>query len=186
MDHAGAVSEWLARNRDEVDRVVQEAIDSLEQDTPLRVPRSEADRRNDFALWLSRYHERLVPRITDEIQQRLSARVSTPVPAEVLQKVVDDQVWPEVERFLRWYAIRGQAAGWVTRHMGDATTIGAPEPHPAGWRVPLGVAGYGDDLGQVVLDRDGNIVASLTSTANELREAMGGCARSAPATAARQ
>lgn len=74
----------------------------------------------------------------------------------------------EVQR----YAIFGAVAAWIGRYMGDATTIGVPERHGEQWRVPIGVRGYGDNLGQIVLNAEGEVVPGLTTSRSEILEAI--------------
>ncbi len=127
-------------------------------DATVRMPRTEAARRNALEGWLA------------EQQAKLRANFEHAHPSAAA--LFDPLIWPEVEPEVRRYAIFGFAAAWVGRHLGDATTIGTPTLGSYQWRVPLGVNGYRDDLGQIVLTLDGDVIAELTTTRSELLEAI--------------
>jgi hypothetical protein len=186
MDSGTVVTQWVDENRAAIEKCVQRAIEALEGDTPLRVPRTEAERRHGFAEWLARYRARLGPLIQAELQSQcpsLPAQLKQP---DACEAVVRDVLWPEVERFLKRYAARGLAAEWVSHHMGDATTMAWPEPLDDGWLVRLGVAGHGENLGQLVLDADGRVIPHRTTSRQEILEAISGGSRPRAEAATRQ
>lgn len=165
-----------------LERCVQRCIDFIKTDTSRRVPRAEADRANAFERWLDRYQRRLDPVIEAEARQEFPDLFGQEERTVEATALLHDRIWPGVADFLREYAVRGQAAAWVGRHMGDATTIGWPERIGDRWRVALGVMGYGEDLGQVILDSDGNILPDETTTREQVLEVIGGRTRSPAAT----
>lgn len=61
-----------------------------------------------------------------------------------------------------------QAIAWGRKNIGDAGLYGQPQSDGCFWRVALGVAGYGENMGQIMLDMDGNIVPEQTTTREEL------------------
>ena len=76
--------------------------------------------------------------------------------------------------FLRSYALRYQAGIWGRRRFGDATIYGAPVREGSIWIVPLSVARYGNNLGQIALDDDGNVIEDQSSTQAQLSEKIRG------------
>ena len=164
-----------------VQRAIEMALYAAQHDRTLRVPRSDEDRANGFANWLARKRQQHEPMMQAAIAEAF-AHVA-PLDESALRKYVDCCVWPEVEFWLHHHwALRAQASAWSSRHYRDSTTIGMPEAQGDMWRIPLGVYQCGDDFGQVMLDRDGNVIEHLTSTEKELAEKA--CDKRLPATAA--
>jgi hypothetical protein len=173
-DHIEILTKWAAENQPAIGRCIQSAMEALTDDASIRPPRTEAERRNSFAVWLAGCRNRIGPAIEAELWRQF------PVLIEKLgdpEAIMEQIVWPQVEEDLRRWAIRAQAAAWVSRHMGDLTTIGRPERVDIHWRVPLGIEGYGDNLGQVVLDTDGTVIPELTTTRDEMLEKISGRSR---------
>jgi hypothetical protein len=168
------VTEFFAEpgNQARLRRLVQRAVERVHQDTSLRVPRSEADQRDAFAEWLAGHRARLGLSVQAEFRlefPEIDAHFKNP---ELVREVVEQQVWPQVEQFLRAYAIRGQAAAWVSKHIGGAAVIGIAEPVGDRWRVPLSAPGQAEDLGQIVLDPDGTVIVSESTTRDQLLEQL--------------
>jgi hypothetical protein len=177
---------WPGEHWAEIERMLQGVIERTRSETPLRLPRGEAERRNRFAAWLDHYRQRWLPALGGEIRPRQPALLVEGEDEAAVQRFLEEEVWPEVEEFLRRFAVRGLAAAWVTGRLGDGLTLGWPEPSGDGWRVRLADSRSGQQLGQVVLDMEGNILTDRTTTRESILETSDGSARPAPATAARQ
>ena len=52
---------WPGEHRDDLERMLQGVIERTRSETPLRLPRREAERRNRFAVWLDHYRQRWLP-----------------------------------------------------------------------------------------------------------------------------
>lgn len=147
-----------------VDQLLPAALQLVESDTVLRVPRTDEECRDRFAEWLSTHRARLAPTIRQLIDRAVPAQGHDAA-------AVEEAVWSRLSPVLLDFAVRGRAVQWVSRHLGDATTIGWSERTEEGWRIPLGVRGHGENLGQMVLDPDGRVVEALTSTRSCVRDA---------------
>ena len=150
-----------------VQRAIEIALYAAQHDRTLRVPRSDEDRANGFADWLARKRRQHEPMMQAAVTGAFANGAD--LNEMTHQKYVDCCVWPAIELWLHHHwALRAQASWWVSYHYGGRITIGMPEPQGDMWRIPLGVYQYGDDFGQVMLDRDGNVIEHLTSTPDEL------------------
>lgn len=170
MDNAEIVAAWVAENRPLIDGWISEASRRFWEDASVRVPRTEAERRNGMEAWLEQRRLRLGAALQDEFPHLFPSLAQT-LPASFITSVFDELVWPKVKPEIQRYAMSGFAAAWIGRHMGDATILGTPERDGQHWCVPLGVSGYGDDLGQIVLNLDGEVIPELTTTRRDLLEA---------------
>lgn len=150
-------------------RCIEIALDVVKSDFALRVPRTEEERHNGFAAWLAKWRGKLEPAILSAVCKEVPAFCITEHPGRTAD-LFAQAIWPAVENYLVRYAILGHASSWKSHNMGDATTMHWPEPHGDYWRVTLGVWRYGDNLGQIVLDRDGNVLPHLTTTREQLLE----------------
>ena len=167
MDLQEKPQEWIEANRPEIDKCVEHLYAYLDADPSMRLPRSEEDRKNGFEQWLNSYRQKIAPVMESEIRQTFPHLAAKSRSKEV-EVLIEREIWPKVEADLRSYALRGVASAWISRHMGDATTIGQPEWEGSCWRVPIGVNKYGDNLGQIVIDRDGNMIPDLTTTREQM------------------
>lgn len=165
MSHAEALPDWAEIHANELRHSIEAALDTVKADVSLRVPRTEAERQNAFAGWLAEQRVKYEAAMQSAVRSEFAALAEDSV-----GNIVTAYVWPEVEAFLRSFVLRYQAGVWVCKYMGDATTIGLPEPDGDYWRIPLGIAKYGENLGQIVLDADGNVILHLTSTRQQLSE----------------
>jgi hypothetical protein len=156
-------------------------VQAFDDEASIRVPRGEDLRRNEFALWLSGLREMLRAALTAAVAQEL---VGTPPGSEIRTRLAE-RVWAAAAEEFRQWAVRGMAAGWTSRNLVIGSLLGVPERIAGGWRVPLGVPGYGPDLGQVTLDEDGNVLNELTTSRDELRRLIDASAGTAAPTAAR-
>jgi hypothetical protein len=158
---------WLEEHRTALERIARRAVELYANDPRIRVPRSPADRLNAFEAWLRFHREQLPPVIYDEVRSELAGLKSLGS-TDPVAEAVDRIIWPEVESFLRSYAIRGHAAAWLSHKYRDTTTLGMPEPIGGRWRVPLGFLGVEGVLGEIVLEADGTIVEELTTSPEAL------------------
>lgn len=174
-----ALCEYFAEPEHQLQRqrALEAAVAAIVNEVGLQVPRSEAERRNAFADWLAEQHDRLRPLLQAEWQKAFPELADADALGECL--------WSDVANWLRVYALRGQAAKWISHNMGNATTLGLPQRTETGWRIPIGVSGYGEELGQIVLDADGNVLLEQTTTHQHILEQIRGRKFSAPATTAR-
>lgn len=163
--------EWLAepQTKEGLRRCAVNALAAINAELSLRVPKTEQERQNAFAFWLEGY------RVKIGLEGQKQFAIEFPgifqnLSEDTIRDVVDELVWPDVESFLRSYAIRYQAGLWGRRHFGDATIYGVPVRDEDTWIVPLSVARYGNNLGRIVLDADGNVIEDLSSTRVQLLE----------------
>ena len=164
-----ALPDVPAAHQAAVQRAIESALYAAQHDRTLRVPRSEEDRANGFAGWLARKRRQHEPMMQTAIAEAF-ANVA-PLDDMTAQKYMDCCVWPAVEFWLlHHWALRAQASSWSSRHYRDSTTIGMPEAQGAMWRIPLGVYQCGENLGQIMLDCNGNVIEHLTSTLAKLTE----------------
>ncbi|HZT43912.1 MAG TPA: hypothetical protein VFA07_17225 [Chthonomonadaceae bacterium] len=169
------VDEFFAEpeNKEKFNKCIQRAILSVMEDVSIRIPRTESERQNEFEHWLAAYREKLGPAMEEAFRIEFpSLYKHKQLRPQTIRQTVEEHLWPLIEDELRSYAIRGVASAWVSKHMGDATTIGLPQREGSYWRVPLGVNKYGENLGQVVLDADGNVITDLTTTRKQLLEVI--------------
>jgi hypothetical protein len=167
------VDEWLAEDetRRKMRICADRAIEIIENDASLRVPRMENERRQAFAAWIIAYKQKLGPAMQEQFRQQFPGISEKLNKSNIIDTLVDDNVWPLVEPTLKEYAVRGLASDWVRQHLGDAVLTGSPEFHNDRWDVPLTLSGMGENLGRVSLDRDGNILPDLTSSRDALLKA---------------
>ena len=179
MDKTKVVNDWIADNRIFIDNWTTTALQRFWNDTSVRVPRTLSERADGLAVWLEGF--RLKMRLEFEVGFRHQfPSMSNRLPENYIAGVFDQNVWPEIKPDVQRYAMYGFAAAWVGRHLGDATTIGVPVWNGRYWHVPLGLEGYGDDLGQITLDPDGEVLAELTTTRTGLLGAIRSEATSEP------
>lgn len=165
------VSAWIEENRVPLRQWTNEAVRIFSEDASVRLPRTESERRNGMEEWLEQRRIKLAAALHEEFPRYFPSQVPHLLPSFVTS-VFDELVWPQVKPEVQRYAIFGFAAAWVGRYMGDATTIGTPRRDGQQWCVPIGVKGYGDDLGQVMLNLDGEIIPEVTTTHGDLLEAI--------------
>ena len=155
----------------EIQQAVAIAIAVVETSPLLRPPRMVEQRTDAFAAWLEEWRNKFAPFIASALRCE-AAEVFADMPDSVLAEVVAQHVWPELIPYLQSIAIDYQAGEWGRRHFGDATMYYKPIQEGSTWRVPIGVLGKGENLGQIVLDVDGNVIESLTSTKAQLLEKL--------------
>lgn len=151
---------------------IQQAIAKLKSDTSLRIPRTEEERRGAFSAWLSSWQLKLGPELQEQVRQQFPGIAQNFKDPDLIKSIVENEIWPDVEAVLRSYAVRGLASDWVRSHMGDAVLVGNPDFHDDAWNVPLAVAGAGERLGYVALDKSGNVIEPLTSSRDTLLRAI--------------
>lgn len=171
MDNAEISAAWVAENRPEIDRWISEAMRRFLEDASVRLPRTEAERRNGMEAWLERQRLQLGASLQEAFLHQFPSLVQS-LSLSFITSVFDELVWPQVKPEVQRYAIFGFASAWIGRHMGDATTVGTPKRDGRQWCVPLGVSGHGSDLGQIVLNLDGEVIPELTTTRRDLLEAI--------------
>ena len=162
-----------AAHRAAVQRAVEIALEVVKRDRPLNFPRSAGDRANGFAAWLEWIEEKRAKH--EPIMRAAIAEAfadAAPLDEMAAQKYVDCCVWPAVEFWLHDIAIRYYAGAWARTHYGDAIGTYPMEPNGELWRVPLGIRGYADLLGQIMLDHKGNVIENLTTTRQEIQEIL--------------
>lgn len=171
MGNSEIAGTWVAENRVVFDQWIGEATRLFWEDASVRLPRTEAERRNGMERWLEQRRLKLGAALQEEFPHRFPSLAQHLSPS-FITSVFNELVWPEVKPEVQRYAIFGFAAAWVGRHMGDATTLSTPRRDGQQWCVPIGVKGYGDDLGRIMLNLDGEIIPELTTTHGDLLEAI--------------
>lgn len=179
MDNTKIVSDWIAENRFFIDNWTTTALQQFWNDTSVRVPRTLSERANGLAIWLEGFRLKMRSEFELGFRHQFSSMANR-LPENYIAEVFDYNVWPKIKLDVQQYAMYGFAAAWIGRHLGDATTIGAPVWDGQLWRIPVGIKGYGDNLGQITLDADGEVVAELTATRINLLEAICSEATSEP------
>ncbi len=168
--------EWLAepQTKEGLQRCAVNALAVINANLALRVPKTEQERQNAFSIWLEGYRDK----IGLEVQKQFAVEfpgIFQNLSEDTIRTTIDELVWPNVESFLRSYAIRYQAGLWGRRRFGDATIYGEPSRDGNTWVVPLSVARYGNNLGRIVLDADGNVIENLSTTPMQLLESIDDC-----------
>ena len=153
-----------------VQRAIEIALEAVKRDYSLRPPRSDEDRANGFADWLTRQRQKQEPMMREAVSATFAD--DAPLDEATTQRYIECCVWPEVEEWLEDYALGYYAGAWVRGHYGDAIYTSPSERFGALWRVPLGVNGYGKNMGQIVLDNEGNVIEDLTTTRLEILEKL--------------
>lgn len=185
MDNAMIVKTWIAEDQPDFDRWIKSATEQFWSDTSVRLPRTPAERENNMAVWLDNCRAKLSLALDNEFRQCFPS-LAAQVDPGLIRQMFNEHVWPNVEPTVRRYALRGLAATWVGGHVGDATTVGWPEPEGPLWRVPLRVRDHGENMGQVMLNADGDVLPNLTTTRDQILEELRGRRFPAVAAAARQ
>ena len=168
------LQDWLEQpeTQEKLRSCVQAAVERIEADTSLRVPRTEEERGGAFAAWLHSYQKKIGPEMQEQFRQQFPGIAQSLRDPDTIKSIVEEQIWPDVAATLISYAVRGLASDWVRRNIGDAVLVGMPHFSDRAWNVPLAVIDVGENLGHVVMDTDGNIIARLTSSREALREAI--------------
>ena len=179
MNNKTIVEEWIAENRIFIDNWTTTALQQFWNDTSVRVPRTLSERADGLAVWLEGFRLKMRSEFEKGFRHQF-ASMSNHLPPSYVAEVFDQNVWPEIKPDVHRYAMYGFAAAWAGRYLGDATTIGAPVWDGQLWHVPLGIKGHGDNLGQIVLDADGEVIAEQTTTRISLLEAIRSEATSVP------
>lgn len=184
MGSSEIVTTWVAENRGVFNQWIGEATRLFWEDASVRLPRTEAERQNGMEAWLEQRRLKLGAALQEEFPRQFPS-LAQHLSSSFITSVFDGLVWPEVKPEIQRYAISGFAAAWVGRHMGDATTLGTPKRDGQQWCVPIGVRGYSNDLGQIVLNLDGEVIPEVTTTRSDLLEALREPSLLSLATAAR-
>ena len=153
----------------EIQQAISIANTVIETNPLLRPPRMVEQRTNAFAAWLEEWRSKFAPFIASALRCE-AADVFADMPDSILAEVIARQIWPGVVPLLQSCALTYQAAEWGRKHLGDATTYYDPIQEGSNWRVPIGNVSKSDPMGQIVLDADGNVIESLTSTRAQLLE----------------
>ncbi len=184
MGNKEIAESWIAENRLFVDDWTAAALEGFWNDTSVRVPRTVEERRDGLKVWLEHFSLKMRVSFEQEFQSRFGS-LSALLPETYIADVFDQNVWPQIRPDIQQYAIHGLAAAWVTGNMGDATTMNRPEQKNNRWHVPIGIRGYGDKLGEIVLTQDGDVLENMTTSRKQLLEAARGVQSHSVATAAR-
>jgi hypothetical protein len=170
--------------QDAIQRSIESALAAIQSDVSLTVPRNEEERHNAFADWLTAKRRQYEAVMQQAVREALASQDSLTRREE--QRLIEQCVWPQMRGWLHSYALRGQAAAYVIQYLGDALTIGEPEHRGEYWHIPLGLREFQEPLGFVVLDENGTVNPSLTSTRDELLARADDLALSVAATSAGQ
>jgi len=182
MSAAKILTDLNSKVSPDIDGCIEDALQIVQTDVTLRPPKTANERQNGFAAWLAKEQAKFWPAIEQAIAQRLSV-----VPAsDIVQQVYVQQVQVEVEKLLRTFALRYYAGLWVSKRMGDAVFLQAPEPQGDYWCVSLGVVNYQESVGQVILDSEGHIIEEQSTTRQQLLERLHGQPFSPSETTARK
>lgn len=149
------------------------AIGILHNDMTLRVPRSHDLRANKFAAWREAWRDRLGTAMQEEFFRQFPS-IASHLSEDTIKHVVVEFVWPQIEDELMAFALQGLARTWVRQHMGDLTTIGQPSLIRGQWVIPLGIQDDGSELGQIVLDCEGNILEKRSSSRKDILAKING------------
>src|SRR5689334_1633817 len=119
---AEAVPTWASEHQAEIARCIEIALTVVPSDTALRVPRTEEERQNAFAAWLTKWRAHYEPMIRVALEREYPTFVQT-LDNVQFNKFFEEHIWPQIEHQLRSYAILYQAGAWVRKGMGDAVTL---------------------------------------------------------------
>ena len=158
--------------RASVRRAIEIAVNAVYQDRPFTIPQSQEERANGFTAWIAQKRQRLEPKMRAALAEAFAD--VAPLDETTAQKYLECCVWPEVEFWLQDFAIRYHAGIWKQKHYGDGTYMMPIERFGDYWRIPIGVNGYGRNLGQIIVDNEGNVIEKLTTTRQEILEQLHG------------
>jgi hypothetical protein len=157
---------------DKIERTLWEAAGAFGNEIPLIAPRSEIERANQFDVWLTEYQTRflqhLAALLSKEFDSVLEASIDWNVEAERLAA----RLWPMLSENLRQFGIRAIGTRWAARQYPDGVGVYEPEPADYGWRLPLRLFDTGNEIGQIALDKDGNVLRDHTTAPDSLRESL--------------
>lgn len=165
-------------------RCVEIALATVQADASLRMPFTDAARKNGFADWLLERRTTYLPKIADEVRRQMPEFANKTEDPEFTE-FLSGTIWPEVELLLKTMAVRANAARWALGKIGDAVILELPVFNGSHWIVGLGLQNYGSKLGQIALDESGSILPELTTTKHELLEKIHAKSVPSPAAAAR-
>jgi hypothetical protein len=154
-------------------RAVQTTVDSLGSDVALFAPRTEEERRDGFAGWLSDVEKRFIVRLEQELAAELGDLADEPIDWSDHARKLGQEVWPTLVTELRRFAVRAIATRWAARQYPDAIAVLEPETDGDGWATPLLWRTDGSVIGRIALDADGNILTDKTTSRETVREMMG-------------
>ena len=176
---------WLAKPQvQECARQCKEkAIAVAEDRLNMRVPKTKKERLNGFAAWLLPFYAKtnLVFLMQFEREFLSAAQLEQEMDAATgdafknaalahLSPQLQQEAWQYFYEKLVSYAVLSQAIAWGRKNIGDAGLYGQPHREKHLWRVTLGIAGHGENLGWITLDADGNIIEDQSSTQAQLLE----------------
>ena len=173
-------SEQQIGNQAQIRDVVDSVIRVIERDRSFRLPRSPDEQKDGFKSWLFAYQSSIWPALEDNWKRRFP-EFTQGLTANEIRRIVASSVWPGVEEYLVRYVITSLAGIWTMRKLGDGLRPGVPRKFRKTWRVPVTHAQYGE-VGEVVLDLDGNIVPSASAKREEIVDAIN--SRRIPSTSA--
>jgi hypothetical protein len=168
-------NDWLNEQdtRDRLQRCADTAIAKLRDDLMMRIPRSHESREHGFAAWREQLRNKLATTMQEAFTTEFS-RIADGLTPNAIRKIVAEQVWPNVERELIDFAVEGLALVWVRRHLGDALILDRPQRKGSGWVVQLDSPTNDRTVGHVILDGDGNVVESESSTRRNILAVLNG------------
>lgn len=184
MENTKILEDWFAENRPFIDNWTTAALQQFWNDASVRVPHTETERANGLQVWLERFQLKMRSEFEAGFRHQF-ASLSSLLAEDYIAGVFDQNVWPQIKPDVQRHAMHGFAAAWRTGHFGDATTVGTPQLRGQLWYVPLGIRGYGENLGEIVLTQDGDVLAEKTTSRKQLLEAARGTTIQAVAAAAR-
>lgn len=138
--------------------------------TQILGPRRPAKASAPVTDWFNEYEDRFLEISQDAFRAEmpdLFARRQTDI-----RQFLIENLWPLVKPELVKYAIHHIATQLVARRYSDATVVMQPEPCESGWRLALRIHNQDRELGQVVLDMEGNVIEDQTTTREAFREAL--------------
>ena len=178
LDPMETLREWIAEpeTRAAFQRMAERLARIVEQDTSVLLPTPPEGERYSLSQWLASYREHFSPDMEALFQEEFPTSHALLRP-DTIQRVVQENVWPEVAPAMETLFVRALAAAWAHEHIGDAVRVtGEPTREADRWVVPIGLPKYGDSLGKVILDAEGNVLPQLSTSKNQMRETLRGAA----------
>lgn len=155
-------------------RIADRAVELISTDVEVLAPRRSETGRTNISDWFKKHDARFIQIVLDAFRQELPDIAAKR--EDDLRQFALENLWPLIRPELHKYALRRIAIRWAARQYSDSTIVLPPEAHANGWRLPLRISGGETDMGQIVLDNEGNIDVGQTTSRADLRELLGNAA----------
>jgi len=124
----------------------------------------QAQERIVLSQWMEQYRGKHFATDLERLFRRELPVLFGLVRPGLIKQIAFENVWPQVEPWLKAIFVRALAAAWAHDKIGDAVTVDQPAWDGAYWVVPIGLPRFDSPLGHVTLDEEGNVVPQESAT----------------------